>query len=95
MFNKIKSIFNKEKCFCDQCSDSIISHIKERKKRKNLSNRPERYSEKEWKDILDRITYALDKARSSDFFRSTGRRRQMQRLIQEGFDLLRIHYKDL
>ena len=95
MFRKFVSLFKKDKCFCDQCSDSIIDHLRERKKRKNLKNKPDKYTEKEWEQVLNKIIHALDKARETTYFVSTGRRRILMKEMQEGFDLLRIHYKDL
>lgn len=95
MFKKFKSLFSKEKCFCDQCSDSIIDHCRMRKNKKNLKNHPQQYTDKEWEEILNKIIHALDKARDEKYFISTGRKRILMKQIQEGFDLLRLHYKDL
>ena len=95
MFRKFVSLFKKKKCFGDECSDSIIDHLKHRKKKRNLKNKPEKYTEKEWEEVLNKIIHALDHARKTTYFVSTGRRRILMKQIQEGFDLLRIHFKDL
>jgi hypothetical protein len=99
MIKKIKNIFSSnsteedDTCFCDKCSDSTIKHLK--KRRKDLTKKPEGMSQQQWDIVLGKIIHAFDRARSGTGLRSKARQRVLAEQIKEGFELFRVHYKDL
>jgi hypothetical protein len=84
---KVKQNFQEE--FCLLLTNQINLKIN------NLDEKPVTLSEEQWRGVLNKILFAANCKRKSIILKSAGKHKIREKKIKEGFDLLRVYFKEL
>lgn len=97
ILEKVKKIFSRKSDKKIQLKESVcnlvIPNIEERLK--CLENRPKNLSEKQWKQILNKILFAFSVKKTSVSLKSLAKIKMRKRKVEEGFRLFEVYFKDL
>lgn len=94
---KIKGFFESKKInqnnFRKELCDTVMSRIEF--KIANLQDRPKNLTEKEWRQILNKILFAFSVKQRSITLKSLAKTRMRKKKTEEGFRLFEVYFNDL
>lgn len=98
LLNKFKNLFAKKEVpearpLYQEISTLVVSGL--RKRKNNLSVKPDGVTEKEWELTLKAIIFAFESQAQRLTLKSKAKRISREKRITEGFNLFKINYKDL